>query len=113
MRFHLSLQRNNLKANETMEILMTLISRNHGRMKMNFFHLFIITSDYKSMTEPFSKKGNDRTLDNFIPKSESDFMEYAELFSHKLCPYKVSLTIFLSLHCRCIEEVLTLPKYIL
>ncbi|TYI77386.1 hypothetical protein E1A91_D06G139100v1 [Gossypium mustelinum] len=42
------------------------------------------------MTELFSKKGNDKTFDNFIPKSESDFMEYAELFSHKLCPYKKS-----------------------
>ncbi|MBA0868509.1 hypothetical protein Goshw_014801, partial [Gossypium schwendimanii] len=35
MRFHLCLQRNNLKANGMIKILMTLISRNHGRMKMN------------------------------------------------------------------------------
>ncbi|TYH66844.1 hypothetical protein ES332_D06G150100v1 [Gossypium tomentosum] len=52
------------------------------------------------MTEPFSKKGNDRTLDNFIPKSESDFMEYAELFSHKLCPYKLSLIALLKVMMR-------------
>ncbi|MBA0626641.1 hypothetical protein Godav_004272, partial [Gossypium davidsonii] len=39
MRFHLSLQRNNLKANGMMEILMTLISKNHGRMKTNLLHL--------------------------------------------------------------------------
>lgn len=70
-------------------------------------------ADYKSTTELFSKKGDDKTLDNFIPKSESDFVEYAELISHKLRSYEVSLMIFLSLHCHCIEEVLTLPKYIL
>ncbi|PPD90060.1 hypothetical protein GOBAR_DD12997 [Gossypium barbadense] len=56
------------------------------------------------MTELFFKKGNDKTLDNFIPKSESDFVEYAELISHRLCPYEMSLTIFLSLHCHCIKE---------
>ncbi|KHG12692.1 fadA [Gossypium arboreum] len=39
MRFHLCLQRNNLKANGMMKILMTLISRNHGRMKMNLLRL--------------------------------------------------------------------------
>ena len=29
-------------------------------------------ADYKSTTELFAKKGDDKTLDNFIPKSESD-----------------------------------------
>nr|KJB28682.1 hypothetical protein B456_005G062400 [Gossypium raimondii]KJB28683.1 hypothetical protein B456_005G062400 [Gossypium raimondii]KJB28684.1 hypothetical protein B456_005G062400 [Gossypium raimondii] len=47
-------------------------------------------ADYKSTTELFSKKGDDKTLDNFIPKSESDFVEYAELISHKLRPYEKS-----------------------
>ncbi|KAB1995065.1 hypothetical protein ERO13_D13G118950v2 [Gossypium hirsutum] len=42
------------------------------------------------MAELFSKKGDDKTLDNFIPKFESDFLEYAELISHKLCPYEKS-----------------------
>ncbi|KAK5803376.1 hypothetical protein PVK06_031021 [Gossypium arboreum] len=42
------------------------------------------------MTELFSKKGDDKTLDNFIPKSENDFVEYAELISNKLCPYEKS-----------------------
>lgn len=37
----------------------------------------------------FGKKGDDKTLDNFIPNSESDFLEYAELISHKLRPYEV------------------------
>ncbi|MBA0662713.1 hypothetical protein Goklo_006792 [Gossypium klotzschianum] len=40
MRFHLSLQRNNLKANGMIKILMTLMSRNHGRIKMNLFCLW-------------------------------------------------------------------------
>ncbi|KAK1264615.1 hypothetical protein QJS04_geneDACA016930 [Acorus gramineus] len=47
-------------------------------------------ADYKSTTELFAKKGDEKTLDNFIPKSESDFMEYAELISHKLRPYEKS-----------------------
>ncbi|XVF28261.1 hypothetical protein REPUB_Repub15cG0014500 [Reevesia pubescens] len=47
-------------------------------------------ADYRSTTELFAKKGDDKTLDNFIPKSESDFLEYAELISHKLRPYEKS-----------------------
>ncbi|KAB2062879.1 Eukaryotic translation initiation factor 3 subunit J [Gossypium arboreum] len=47
-------------------------------------------ADYKSTAELFAKKGDEKTLDNFIPKSESDFLEYAELISHKLCPYEKS-----------------------
>lgn len=48
-------------------------------------------ADYRSTTELFAnKKGDDKTLENFIPKSESDFMEYAELISHKLRPYEKS-----------------------
>ncbi|KGN51421.2 eukaryotic translation initiation factor 3 subunit J [Cucumis sativus] len=47
-------------------------------------------ADYKSTTELFKKKGDEKTLDNFIPKSESDFVEYAELISHKLRPYEKS-----------------------
>lgn len=48
-------------------------------------------ADYKHTTELFAKKGGDeRTLDNFIPKSEGDFLEYAELISHKLRPYEKS-----------------------
>ncbi|KAG8491192.1 hypothetical protein CXB51_014304 [Gossypium anomalum] len=47
-------------------------------------------ADYKSMIELFSKKGDDKTLDNYIPKFESDFVEYAEHISHKLRPYKKS-----------------------
>ncbi|MBA0877313.1 hypothetical protein Goshw_018281, partial [Gossypium schwendimanii] len=43
MRFRLSLQRNNLKANGMMKILMTLVLRNHGKMKMNLLCLFIVT----------------------------------------------------------------------
>ncbi|TYI23629.1 hypothetical protein ES332_A06G177600v1 [Gossypium tomentosum] len=39
MRFHLSLQRNNLKANGMIKILMTLILKNHGRIKMNLLRL--------------------------------------------------------------------------
>ncbi|XP_074301684.1 uncharacterized protein LOC141633097 [Silene latifolia] len=42
-------------------------------------------ADYKSTTELFGKKsGDDKILDNFIPRSESDFLEYAELISNKL-----------------------------
>ncbi|XP_047943151.1 eukaryotic translation initiation factor 3 subunit J-A-like [Salvia hispanica] len=44
----------------------------------------------RATTELFSKKGDEKTLDNFIPNSESDFLEYAELISHKLRPYEKS-----------------------
>ena len=47
-------------------------------------------ADYKNTAELFAtKKGDEKTIDNFIPKSESDFMEYAELISSKLRPYEV------------------------
>lgn len=46
-------------------------------------------ADYKSAKELFAKRGDEKTLDNFIPKSESDFQEYAELISHKLQPFEV------------------------
>lgn len=47
-------------------------------------------ADYKSTAELFGKKEDGKTLDTFIPKSESDFMEYAELISHKIRPYEKS-----------------------
>ncbi|KAL3624942.1 hypothetical protein CASFOL_031610 [Castilleja foliolosa] len=47
-------------------------------------------ADYKSTAELFGKTGDENTLDNFIPKSESDFTEYAELVAHKLRPYEKS-----------------------
>nr|XP_043634273.1 eukaryotic translation initiation factor 3 subunit J [Erigeron canadensis]XP_043634274.1 eukaryotic translation initiation factor 3 subunit J [Erigeron canadensis] len=48
-------------------------------------------ADYKNTAELFaSKKGDDKTIDNFIPKSESDFLEYAELISSKLRPFEKS-----------------------
>ncbi|KAL1537474.1 eukaryotic translation initiation factor 3 subunit J-A-like [Salvia divinorum] len=47
-------------------------------------------ADFKSTAELFGKKVEDKTLENFIPKSESDFLEYAELISHKLRPYEKS-----------------------
>ncbi|XP_010271907.1 PREDICTED: eukaryotic translation initiation factor 3 subunit J-like [Nelumbo nucifera] len=47
-------------------------------------------ADYKSTTELFAKRGDEKTLDNFIPKSENDFLEYAELVSYKLRPYEKS-----------------------
>lgn len=50
-------------------------------------------ADFKSTVQLFAKKGgDDKTLDNFIPKSESDFMEYAEMISHKLRPFEVHLS---------------------
>ncbi|KAL2495097.1 Translation initiation factor eIF3 subunit [Forsythia ovata] len=47
-------------------------------------------ADYKATTELFAKKGGEKTLDNFIPKMETDFLEYAELVAHKLRPYEKS-----------------------
>jgi translation initiation factor 3 subunit J len=47
-------------------------------------------ADYKHTTELFAKKGDEKSLENFIPKSESDFVEYAELIAQKLKPYEKS-----------------------
>ncbi|XP_052190888.1 uncharacterized protein LOC127800356 [Diospyros lotus] len=47
-------------------------------------------ADFKSTRDLFGRRGDEKTLDNFIPKSESDFLEYAELITHKLRPYEKS-----------------------
>ncbi|XAR73596.1 hypothetical protein NMG60_11007612 [Bertholletia excelsa] len=47
-------------------------------------------ADFKSTRDLFGKRDDERSLDNFIPKSESDFLEYAELISHKLCSHEKS-----------------------
>ncbi|XP_076924063.1 uncharacterized protein LOC143586391 [Bidens hawaiensis] len=48
-------------------------------------------ADYKNTEELFgSKKGDEKTIDYFIPKSENDFLEYAQLISNKLRPYEKS-----------------------
>lgn len=47
-------------------------------------------ADYKATAELFGKKGDEKSLDSFIPKSESDFLEYAELLSQKIRPYEKS-----------------------
>ncbi|AQK67969.1 eukaryotic translation initiation factor 3 subunit 1 alpha, 35kDa [Zea mays] len=48
-------------------------------------------ADFKSTTDLFAKKsGEQKSLDTFIPKSESDFAEYAELIANKLLPYDKS-----------------------
>lgn len=55
-----------------------------------FFNRLVEEADYKATKELFgSKKGDDKNLENFIPKSESDFAEYAELVAFKLRPYEV------------------------
>lgn len=49
-------------------------------------------ADYQSTTELFGKsKDGQRTLETFIPKSEDDFIEYAELLAQKLKPFEVSI----------------------
>ncbi|XP_042382949.1 eukaryotic translation initiation factor 3 subunit J-like isoform X2 [Zingiber officinale] len=47
-------------------------------------------TDNRSTAELFAKKGDQKTLDDFIPKSENDFLEYAELLSYKMHPYEKS-----------------------
>ena len=52
-------------------------------------HRLVEEADYNSTKELFGKRDDEKTLENFIPNSESDFLEYAELISHKLRPYEV------------------------
>ncbi|KAH7849149.1 hypothetical protein Vadar_013671 [Vaccinium darrowii] len=47
-------------------------------------------ADFKSTRDLFGGKADERNIYTFIPKSESDFLEYAELISHKLRPYEKS-----------------------
>ncbi|KAF8092508.1 hypothetical protein N665_0412s0002 [Sinapis alba] len=47
-------------------------------------------ADYESTAELFGAKTEAKTVDIFIPKSESDFLEYAEMISRKLVPYEKS-----------------------
>ncbi|XP_010470477.1 PREDICTED: eukaryotic translation initiation factor 3 subunit J-like [Camelina sativa] len=47
-------------------------------------------ADYRSTAELFGVKDEGKSLDMFIPKSESDFLEYAEMISHRIKPYEKS-----------------------
>ncbi|CAE5963075.1 unnamed protein product [Arabidopsis arenosa] len=47
-------------------------------------------ADYRSTAELFGVKDDEKNLDMFIPKSESDFLEYAEMISHRIKPYEKS-----------------------
>lgn len=62
-----------------------------GSLHYNYIlhHRLVEESDYNSTKELFGKRDDEKTLENFIPNSESDFLEYAELISHKLRPYEV------------------------
>ncbi|KAL7164842.1 hypothetical protein ACSBR2_040688 [Camellia fascicularis] len=44
--------------------------------------------DPKSSEELFTESGNEKSLDNLIPKSETDFLEYANFISQKLHQYE-------------------------
>lgn len=46
-------------------------------------------ADYQSTAELFGVKTDEKSVDMFIPKSESDFLEYAELISQRLVPFEV------------------------
>lgn len=48
-------------------------------------------ADYQHTTELFGGKSTGgRSLEDFIPKSEQDFLEYAELLSQKIRPFEKS-----------------------
>ncbi|XP_058779415.1 uncharacterized protein LOC131653324 [Vicia villosa] len=47
-------------------------------------------ADYKSTKELFGGAPDEKNIDTFIPKSESDFLEYAELISHRLRAFEKS-----------------------
>ncbi|THG04104.1 hypothetical protein TEA_025426 [Camellia sinensis var. sinensis] len=53
--------------------------------------------DPKSSEELFTESGNEKSLDNLIPKSETDFLEYANLISQKLHQYEVNARYFQTL----------------
>lgn len=58
-------------------------------MTCSFCHRLVEEADYRATAELFGAKDEEKSLDMFIPKSESDFLEYAEMISHRLKPYEV------------------------
>lgn len=55
------------------------------------FHFCSLVEEagFKSTMDLFAKNGDEKRLDNFIPKTERDFAKYAELISHEIRPYEV------------------------
>ncbi|XP_024007628.1 eukaryotic translation initiation factor 3 subunit J [Eutrema salsugineum] len=47
-------------------------------------------ADYRATAELFGSKNEEKRLDMFIPKSENDFLEYAEMISQRLKPFEKS-----------------------
>lgn len=72
------------KTDEVTDVLADPVAEKLRRQRL------VEEADYKSTTELFARKGNEKSLDNFIPKSENDFIEYAELLSHKIRVYEKS-----------------------
>ncbi|XP_042376855.1 eukaryotic translation initiation factor 3 subunit J-A-like isoform X4 [Zingiber officinale] len=72
-----------------MRIWKMIILKNPGKMRKILWRL-VEEADNRSTAELFAKKGDQKTLDDFIPKSENDFLEYAELLSYKIHPYEKS-----------------------
>jgi hypothetical protein len=56
----------------------------------NAFDRLVEEADYQHTTELFGGKSSaGRSLEDFIPKSEMDFLEYAELLAQKIRPFEV------------------------
>ena len=54
------------------------------------FDRLVEEADYQHTSELFGgKQRGSRSLEGFIPKSEDDFLEYAELLAQKLRPFEV------------------------
>ncbi|CAL9224619.1 unnamed protein product [Arabidopsis halleri] len=47
-------------------------------------------ADYQATAELFGVKTEEKSVDMLIPKSESDFLDYAELISQRLVPFEKS-----------------------
>lgn len=65
---------------------------------LNLIFRLVEEADFKATSELFSKTSDEKTLDNFIPKTEKDFADYAELVSHKLLPYEVHTSFILHIY---------------
>lgn len=54
------------------------------------FNRLVEEADYQNTSELFGgKTRGGRSLEDFIPKSEDDFLEYAELLAQKIRPFEV------------------------
>ena len=81
------------------------------------FDRLVEEADYQHTSELFGgKQKGDRSLEGFIPKSEEDFLEYAELLAQKIRQFEVIICnpylggILKSSYSSCLLQIVHVPS---